>query len=59
MHSLSWIKALLAIVVSLAMGSAIASVYTTYLPTVDTKQLSIIISIALILGLISLQQRKI
>jgi len=58
-HYLSWAKALLAIAASLAMGSAIASVYTAYLPTVDAKHLSVIISITFILGLISLQQRKI
>ena len=57
MDTLTIIKPLMALFVLLLTSKSIAAVYTNYLPTVDTRGLSIIISVVMILGLMAFKNK--
>jgi hypothetical protein len=58
MHVLHLIKPLLALFTLLAASSALASIYSSYSPLVHLKPLIIIVSVAVILGLLSFSQKN-
>jgi len=54
----NFIKLILSIGASLLASTTLASAYSSYSPIVDSKQLSIIITIAIFLGLASMYQKR-
>ncbi|HIF47347.1 hypothetical protein [Candidatus Thioglobus sp.] len=52
------IKPILALAASLVASTTLASAYTSYSPIVDSKNLSIIITVTMLLGLIALYQKQ-
>jgi len=48
----------LALAASLVASTTLASAYTSYSPIVDSKHLSIIITVTMLLGLIALYQKQ-
>ncbi len=56
--SLRVVKQIFALVLFLMAGSALATIYGSYAPAVDARGLSIIISVAIILGFLAFFQKK-
>lgn len=56
--SLRLIKQIIALVFFLMAGSSLATIYGNYAPAVDARGLSIIISVATILGFLAFFQKK-
>jgi len=52
------VKSIFAITASLLISIELASVYSSYASSVDPKNLSVIFTIVLLLGLASIQQKK-
>jgi|JYMV01.1.fsa_nt_gi hypothetical protein len=52
------IKPILALSATFIASTTLASAYTSYLPIVDSKHLSIIITVTMFLGLIALYQKQ-
>jgi hypothetical protein len=52
------IKPILALAASLVASTTLASAYTSYSPIVDSKHLSIIITVTMLLGLIAIYQKQ-
>jgi hypothetical protein len=53
-----FIKLLTALGASLLTSTTLASAYSSYLPIVDSKHLSIIVTVAMLLGLASIYQKN-
>ncbi|SMN14953.1 hypothetical protein CRYPA_1065 [uncultured Candidatus Thioglobus sp.] len=52
------IKPVLALLAALLASTTLVSAYTSYAPIVDSKHLSIIISVTILLGLVALYQKQ-
>jgi hypothetical protein len=52
------IKLLSALGASFLISTTLASAYTSYVPIVNSKHLSVIISVAILLGLLSMYQKR-
>ncbi|WPE17310.1 hypothetical protein [Candidatus Thioglobus autotrophicus] len=52
------IKSIFIVVASLLTGSTLASAYSSYSPIVDSKSLSIIITVTMLLGLVAMYQKR-
>ncbi|WP_428095616.1 hypothetical protein [Candidatus Thioglobus sp.] len=53
-----FIKPILALSVSLLASTTLASVYSSYLPIVDAKNLSVIMTITILLGFVAFYQKR-
>ncbi|ALE53163.1 hypothetical protein SP60_08175 [Candidatus Thioglobus autotrophicus] len=52
------IKSIFIVVASLLTSTTLASAYSSYLPIVDSKPLSIIITVTMLLGLVAMYQKR-